>query len=127
MDFELSNEDIDSFFSDSQTCRYLLSKFRNVHHDCPYMHMVSPCIIDYPFSQEDLDNLLFGLASRFFGIRSLYEYQSKAAKAALVGKDAIVVQPTGRGKSICYQLVALQAKKIAFVFTPTLALMYDQV
>ena len=48
-------------------------------------------------------------------------------KAALSGSDSIIVQPTGSGKSLCYQLVALQAKKLVLVFTPTLSLMYDQV
>ena len=38
----------------------------------------------------------------------------------------LVIQPTGKGKSLCYQLVALQSKKQVFVFTPTIALMHDQ-
>ena len=39
----------------------------------------------------------------------------------------MVIQLTGKGKSLCYQLVALQQKKIVFVFVPTLSLMYVQV
>ena len=38
-----------------------------------------------------------------------------------------MIQPTGKGKSLCYQLVALQTKQLVLVFTPTIALMQDQV
>ena len=82
---------------------------------------------EFFFSQDDLNNLLYGLASRYYGISNLQEFQKEAAKAAIFGKDCIVVQPTGSGKSICYQLIALLSKKLAIVFTPTVALMYDQV
>ena len=38
------------------------------------------------------------------------------------GHYSLVIQPTAKGKSLCYQLVALQQKKLVFVFVPTLAL-----
>jgi len=73
--------------------------------------------------------MLYGLASRFYGITMLRPFQLEAATAALHDRDSIIVQPTGCGKSLCYQLVSLQSKKnlMVFVFTPTVALMYDQV
>ena len=46
---------------------------------------------------------------------------------AISGRDSLVIQPTGKGKSLCFQLVALQKKALVYVFVPTLALMYDQV
>ena len=46
---------------------------------------------------------------------------------ALCDRDSTVVQPTGCEKSFYYQLVSLQSKKMVFVFTPMVALMYDQV
>jgi len=45
----------------------------------------------------------------------------------VICRDSTVVQPTGCEKSLYYQLVSLQSKKIVFVFTPMVALMYDQV
>ena len=82
---------------------------------------------DYSLSQEDCDTLLYGLASKYFCITKLHDFQLKAASKAIDDLDSLVIQPTGKGKSLCYQLVALQQKKIVFVFVPTLSLMYDQV
>ena len=76
-----------------------------------------------------MNTMLYGLASRFYGITMLRPFQLEAAAAAtaLCDRDSIIVQPTGCGKSLCYQLVSLQSKKIVFVFTPTVALIHDQV
>ena len=77
-------------------------------------------------SQEDLHTLLYGLASKKYGISSPHPFQIEVAEKALLCCNAIVIQPTGKGKSLCYQLVALQSKKMVLVFTPTIALMQDQ-
>ena len=74
-----------------------------------------------------MNTMLYGLASRFYGITMLRPFQLEAAATALRDRDSIIVQPTGCGKSLCYQLVSLQSKKIVFVFTPTVALIHDQV
>lgn len=71
--------------------------------------------------------MLYGLASKHFGISKLHPFQAESVLKAISGHDTLIVQPTGKGKSLCYQLVTLLQRKIAFVFTPTLALMYDQV
>lgn len=71
--------------------------------------------------------MLYGLASRYYEITSLHPFQLASVEKAIQGTDSIIIQPTGKGKSLCYQLVALQSKKMVFVFTPTVALMYDQV
>lgn len=71
--------------------------------------------------------MLYGLASQYYGITSLHPFQLAGSEKAIQGIDSIIIQPTGRGKSLCYQLVALQSKKMVFIFTPTVALMYDQV
>lgn len=77
-------------------------------------------------SQEDVQTLLYGLASKKYGISSPHPFQLEVAEKALYCCNAIVIQPTGKGKSLCYQLVALQSKKTVLVFTPTIALMQDQ-
>ena len=83
--------------------------------------------IGYPFSQEDIQTLLYGIASQRYGITSLHSFQIEAAENAIFGDNTLVIQPTGSGKSLCYQLVALQTKQLVLVFTPTIALMQDQV
>jgi ATP-dependent DNA helicase RecQ len=47
-------------------------------------------------------------------------------KAVLAGRDALVVMPTGSGKSLIYQLPALMLKGLAVVVSPLIALMKDQ-
>ena len=53
--------------------------------------------------------------------------QREALDAALAGKDSLVILATGRGKSVCYQLVPLVTEKPAIVVSPLIALMTDQV
>ena len=48
-------------------------------------------------------------------------------KAALNGTNTIVLQPTGSGKSLCYQLLPFATGRIAVAISPTLSLIHDQV
>ena len=61
-----------------------------------------------------------------YGITSPHPFQLEVAEKAINYSNTIVIQPTGKGKSLCYQLVALQSKRLVLVFTPTIALMQDQ-
>ena len=45
----------------------------------------------------------------------------------LAGKDALVVLPTGYGKSLVYQLPALVTGRVSLVVSPLISLMMDQV
>jgi ATP-dependent DNA helicase RecQ len=60
------------------------------------------------------------------GLTSFRPGQREAVQAALDGRDALVVMPTGGGKSLCYQLPALASDDLTVVVSPLIALMRDQ-
>jgi ATP-dependent DNA helicase RecQ len=62
-----------------------------------------------------------------FGFTEFREGQREVIAAILAGKNAIVVMPTGSGKSLCYQLPALMFDGATVVVSPLIALMKDQV
>jgi ATP-dependent DNA helicase RecQ len=62
-----------------------------------------------------------------FGFADFREGQREVIAAILEGKNAIVVMPTGSGKSLCYQLPALMFDGATVVVSPLIALMKDQV
>ncbi|GIV08093.1 MAG: ATP-dependent DNA helicase RecG [Fimbriimonadales bacterium] len=61
-----------------------------------------------------------------FGFSAFREGQEEAIRAALEGKRVLLVQPTGWGKSLVYQMIAA-VKGLTLVFSPLRALMRDQV
>jgi ATP-dependent DNA helicase RecQ len=64
---------------------------------------------------------------RRFGHTDFQPGQWEPISAALAGEDALVVMPTGSGKSIIYQLPALLLQGLTVVVSPLIALMKDQV
>lgn len=62
-----------------------------------------------------------------FGYEQFREPQAAVIETMLEGRDALVVVPTGGGKSLCYQLPALMRSGTAIVISPLIALMQDQV
>ncbi len=64
---------------------------------------------------------------RYFGFPDFRPGQRDAIGAALSGKDALIVMPTGGGKSLCYQIPALLRPGLTLVVSPLIALMLDQV
>src|SRR4249919_1559332 len=74
-----------------------------------------------PFNDDALSSL-----REHFGFADFREGQSEVISAILEGKDAVVVMPTGSGKSLCYQLPALMFEGVTLVVSPLIALMKDQ-
>jgi RecQ family ATP-dependent DNA helicase len=75
-----------------------------------------------------LDTLAEEALHRHFGHPGFRRGQQEAVQAAMEGRDALVVMPTGAGKSLCYQLPALEDKEeLTLVVSPLVSLMQDQV
>ena len=67
------------------------------------------------------------VVEKYWGYTSLRPMQLEAMTAAVDRRDALVVLPTGGGKSLCYQAPALLADKPTIVLSPLISLMKDQV
>jgi RecQ family ATP-dependent DNA helicase len=73
-------------------------------------------------NSTDLTELL----SSVFGFSCFRANQEAVCRAAMDGRDLILVMPTGFGKSLCYQLPAIALGGTALVISPLIALMEDQ-
>ncbi|MGE4336569.1 MAG: DNA helicase RecQ [Pigmentiphaga sp.] len=64
---------------------------------------------------------------RVFGYESFRGQQQAVVEHVVAGGDALVLMPTGGGKSLCYQIPALVREGTGVVVSPLIALMQDQV
>ena len=64
---------------------------------------------------------------RFFGYSQFRPLQREAVEHVSSGGDAIILMPTGGGKSLCYQLPTMMNDGYTLVVSPLIALMHDQV
>ena len=69
---------------------------------------------------------LVPLLQKAFGFPSFRANQEAVCRAAIAGRDVLLVMPTGSGKSLCYQLPTLARGGTALVISPLIALMDDQ-
>ncbi len=76
-----------------------------------------------PSNPENLAQLL----QSAFGFARFRANQEAVCRAAIDGRDLLLVMPTGAGKSLCYQLPAIALGGTALVISPLIALMEDQV
>jgi ATP-dependent DNA helicase RecQ len=67
------------------------------------------------------------LLNTVFGYPAFRGAQAEIIEHVAAGGDALVLMPTGGGKSLCYQIPALMREGCAVVVSPLIALMQDQV
>lgn len=67
------------------------------------------------------------LLHSIFGYEAFRDRQADIIDHLLAGGDALVLMPTGGGKSLCYQIPAIMRSGVGVVISPLIALMQDQV
>jgi ATP-dependent DNA helicase RecQ len=77
-------------------------------------------------SAAQIDARMLELGQRRFGISVFRPGQALAIRNVLAGIDTLAIMPTGAGKSLCYQLPALELTGVTLVVSPLIALMKDQ-
>lgn len=74
-----------------------------------------------------MEDLLQKYQGNFSDIPSLYEYQKQVIEKLYQRNNTLAIIPTGGGKSLIYQLMAMELEGITLVISPLLALMEEQV
>ena len=79
-----------------------------------------------PAITAEPDESLNALLHRAFGFSAFRANQEEVCRTVIEGRDALLVMPTGAGKSLCYQLPGLARGGTTLVISPLIALMEDQ-
>src|SRR6266850_6884771 len=74
-----------------------------------------------------LNKQALAVLNEVFGYPEFRGHQAAVIEHVASGGDALVLMPTGSGKSLCYQIPALLREGTAVVVSPLIALMQDQV
>jgi len=126
---ERGGDSLDAFVRDIE--KYVVDVVKRVRTDKPEPPAKPPQLeLEWtprePPAPTPPDDLLGLLQSRF-GHPSFRPFQEAVCRAVTQGEDALLVMPTGAGKSLCYQLPGLARGGTTLVISPLIALMDDQV
>lgn len=95
-----------------------------------HVHSAAPQRIDVSDAGETLERCA-AVLQEVFGFDAFRGAQAQIITQVSEGDDALVLMPTGGGKSLCYQIPAIvrarQGQGVAVVVSPLIALMHDQV
>ena len=87
--------------------------------------------VHLPEPTADLQSAAHQVLSAVFGYTAFRGQQAEIVEQVAAGGDALVLMPTGGGKSLCYQVPAIlrhtRGQGVAIVVSPLIALMHDQV
>lgn len=83
-------------------------------------------LIDPPSGRNGAESPL-AVLKRVYGYSAFRGQQAAVVEQVISGGDAVVLFPTGAGKSLCFQIPALCRDGVGIVVSPLIALMRDQV
>jgi ATP-dependent DNA helicase RecQ len=78
-------------------------------------------------ARSSLDNPARHILQTVFGYDAFRPQQGEIVEHLIAGGDALVLMPTGGGKSLCYQIPAIVRQGVGIIVSPLIALMQDQV
>lgn len=90
-----------------------------------YSHTSEP-FYKSPIELERITNIE-GALKKKFGLPSFRPHQREVCESVIKGENALLVMPTGSGKSLCFQLPGYVREGTALVISPLIALIEDQV
>ncbi|MBF0587541.1 MAG: DNA helicase RecQ [Magnetococcales bacterium] len=94
--------------------------------DAGHLPFENPAAASDPTHAEGADPIL-AVLNDTFGYDAFRGFQRQVIDHVIAGQDALVLMPTGGGKSLCFQIPALIRRGIGIVVSPLIALMQDQV